>query len=268
MRTDKGQFADKRVRQALALTFDRPAAHPAAVQGQGRAGQRPRHLAGLSVLRCHRPAARPGHRQGQAAPVRRRRVRTSRPPSSAASSCEIPDLATLAPEPGRPGRDHPERRPSRAYDTFYDAQWCPADADGSAVLRRRRARHRRLRPPRDPGRLPQLGLQVEGRLERVAVLVPGVRRGVQGIPERRRRRRPEGRLRQDRDDHATRTRRSDLRTSTTTSSGNSKKFTGVYTCALGQMFLSAASVGLDPHDMAWGCPDGRAVPSDTIEPGR
>ena len=50
----------------------RPAgAHPAAVPGQGPARQRPRHLAGLSVLRLVRPAADPGHRQGQVAPVRR-----------------------------------------------------------------------------------------------------------------------------------------------------------------------------------------------------
>ena len=43
-----------------------PGAHPAAVPGQGRARQRPRHLAGLPVLRLRRsPQRDPGHRQGQ-----------------------------------------------------------------------------------------------------------------------------------------------------------------------------------------------------------
>ena len=44
------------------------------------------------------------------------------------------------------------------------------------MLRRGRARHRRLRPSLDAGRLPQLGAQDQGRLELVAVQLAGVRR--------------------------------------------------------------------------------------------
>ena len=72
MRTDKGQFADKRVRQALALTLRPAGAHPAALPGQGAARQRPPHLGGLSVLRLARS------RSGR---------RTSRRPSR---SCRTP----------------------------------------------------------------------------------------------------------------------------------------------------------------------------------
>ena len=39
------------------------------------------------------------------------------------------------------------------------------------MLRRGRARHRRLRPPGDAGRLPERGAQDQGHLELVAVLV-------------------------------------------------------------------------------------------------
>ena len=56
---DTGQFADKQVRQALALHVRPAGAHPAAVPGQGPARQRPRHLAGLPVLRLDRSRSGP-----------------------------------------------------------------------------------------------------------------------------------------------------------------------------------------------------------------
>ncbi len=51
--------------------------------------------------------------------------------------------------PGRPGQRPVLRRPVVQHD----------QADRPAVRRQRRVRHRRLRPPGEPGRLPQLGLQ-------------------------------------------------------------------------------------------------------------
>ncbi len=197
------------------LTFDRPALIQQLFQGKARARQRPRHLAGLSVLRPVRPAARPGHRQGQAAARRRRR---DGPHGDAA----------LRPAAGDPGPRalliQSQARQAgitlnvavESLNTFYGAQWCPRQAGRPAVLRRGRARHRRLRPPGDPGRLPQRGAQDEGHLELVAVLVAGVRRGVHGVPDARSastpRRPPAPRSRRS----STTTRRSGCRTSTTT----------------------------------------------------
>ena len=158
MRCDTGQFADKRVRQALALTIDRPALIQQLFKGKGELGQRPRHLAALPVLQRRRPAARAGHRQGKAAAGGRRQVRPEgHPPVRQAP--RDPRPRRPAAEPGRPGRDHAHAGRSRDNDPFYDAAVVPAEARRSAVLRRCRVRHRGLRPPRHPGRLPQLGAQ-------------------------------------------------------------------------------------------------------------
>ena len=59
MRCDTGQFADKRGPPGPGLHVRSAGAHPAAVQGQGPARQRPRHLAGLSVLRLVRSRSGP-----------------------------------------------------------------------------------------------------------------------------------------------------------------------------------------------------------------
>ena len=154
---------------------------------------------------------------------------------------EIPDLAVLLQSQAAAGRDHhhagrPGQRPVLRRPVVQHHE-----ADRPAVRRQRRVRHRRLRPPREPGRLPELGLQDQRRLELVALLVAGVRCGVHRVPVRGRRRRPEGGVREDRADHATTRCRSAIPYFYNYLSGNSKKFTGVYTCALGQMFLSAAS---------------------------
>ena len=80
MHTDTGTFA-RPEGPAGVRPHARPAgAHPAAVQGQGRPGQRPRHLAVLPVLQRHGDAAGPGHREGQAAPVRCRHTGRHRDP--------------------------------------------------------------------------------------------------------------------------------------------------------------------------------------------
>ncbi len=82
MHTDTGTFADKQVRQAFALTIDRPALIQQLFKGKGVLGQRPRDLAVLPVLQRHGDPAGTGHREGQAAAVRRRQARGSAPPSS------------------------------------------------------------------------------------------------------------------------------------------------------------------------------------------
>ena len=60
---ERGQFAEKKIRQAFALSLDRRGADPAAVQGQGHPGQRPRDLELLPVLQRHRDPADPEHRR-------------------------------------------------------------------------------------------------------------------------------------------------------------------------------------------------------------
>ncbi len=147
MRCDKGQFADKRVRQALAYTFDREQMIQTLFQGQGRPRQRPRHRPVLSVFF-----------DGSSRSARRTSTRPSsccRTPACTSLKAtlhfgdlqEIPDLAQLiqsgAKEAGinlqlaGESRHHLLRRPV-----------VPGGPGRPAVLRRGRARHRRLRPPR------------------------------------------------------------------------------------------------------------------------
>ena len=71
-RNDTGQFTDKRVRQAVALSLDRDAMVAAALPGPRRGRQRPRHLQPVPVLRPGGPAADPRRREGQGAPGRGR----------------------------------------------------------------------------------------------------------------------------------------------------------------------------------------------------
>ena len=199
MRCDKGQFADKKVREALALHLGPRGARPAAVQGSRRGRQRPRHLAGLPVLRLRRS------RSGRRTSRRPRRSSPKRAPTDLTATLhagqlqEIPDLATLLKSQAARGGHHPQRRGREPRHVLRRAV-VPGRAGRSAVLRRGRARHRRLRPPRDAGRLPQRGAQDERHLELVAVRLDGVRRGVRRVPGGGRRRRPEGGVHQDRDD--------------------------------------------------------------------
>ena len=63
MHTDSGTFADPKVRQAFALSLDRPALIQQLFKGKGVAGQRPRDLAVLPVLQRYRCPADAGHRR-------------------------------------------------------------------------------------------------------------------------------------------------------------------------------------------------------------
>ena len=82
MRTDTGTFADTKVRQAFALSIDRPALIQQLFKGKGVPANDHVDLAVLPVLQRHGDPAGAGHREGQAAPVRRRRRPPSVPPSS------------------------------------------------------------------------------------------------------------------------------------------------------------------------------------------
>ena len=175
MRCDTGQFADKRVRQALALTIDRPKLIQQLFKGKGELANDHVIWNHLPVLQRRGPAARAGHREGQAAADGRRQA-DLKVTLQYGKLKEIPDLAVLLQaRPPRPGSR--SRRPGGQQSVLRPAV-VPAETSRSAVLRRRRVRHRRLRPPRHSGRLPELGVQDEGRLERLAVLVLGVRRGL------------------------------------------------------------------------------------------
>ena len=214
---------------------------PAALQGPGRGRQRPRHLLALPVLRSVGPAADARRRKGQGAAGRRRSHRpdgrrSMRPSSrrSRTSRCCIQSHAEGGRDhahPGGRGAGHVLRRPV-----------VPGRAGGPALLRRRRARHRRLRPPRStPDVFLNSALKTEGRLELVAVRVAGLRRRVRRVPDGGRRRRPEGRLHQDRDDPQRRRRVGDPVHLRRSCPGTPKTFTGVYSSALGQMFFQTAS---------------------------
>ena len=213
---------------------------PAAVPGPRRGRQRPRHLLALSVLR-------PG-------PSRSGRATSSRP-RPLLSEAGVTGLTADAPrrrapgdpgprgahpEPGGRSRDHPDPG-GRVARHVLRRPVVPGGAGRPALLRRGRARHRRLRPPLHAGRVPQLGAQDERRLELVAVLArrtstprsPSSRRRSASTPRRRPARRSRPILNED------------VAVAIpyiySFLSGNAKTFTGVYSSALGQMFVQAAS---------------------------
>ena len=137
----------RRVRQALAYTFDREQMVSTLFQGRAEVGND--HVI-APFMPFFDDVASPqrdqGRRDGQAAAGRRRRRRACRPTLHAADLQEIPELAQLiqagAAEAGInleiaiESLRHVLRRPV-----------VPGRAGRPAVLRRRRAGHRRLRPP-------------------------------------------------------------------------------------------------------------------------
>ncbi len=147
MRCDTGQFADKRVRQALGAQHRPAGVDRDPVQGQGRPRQRSRDRPGVPVLRRVRAAAR----RATSTPPRRCSPRPGSPTGSLpmlhfGQLQEIPELAQLiqaqAAEAGftlEPRRREPRHVLRRAV--------VPGRAGRPALLGRCRARHRRLRPP-------------------------------------------------------------------------------------------------------------------------
>ena len=199
MRCDTGQFVDKRVRQALALTIDRPALIQQLFKGKAIP-------ANDHVIWNFYPYFSDTVTQRTQDIAKAKQLLSDAGKTDLKATLqygklnEIADLAVLlqsqAAQAGititPAGGDN---------NPFYDLQWCPpkpADppCSGAAEFGIVDYGHRA-----SPGRVPELGVQDEGRLELVAILVARLRCGLQGIPERGRRRRAEGRLRQDREDH-------------------------------------------------------------------
>ena len=126
MRCDTGQFADKRVRQALALTFDREAMVETLFQGRG------------SVANDHIiPSFAPFY--NDSVPQRTKDDEAARQLLSAAGFPdglkadlhaaqlqEIPDLAALI-QSGAKAAGFDLQLAIESLDTFYGAQWCPAE---------------------------------------------------------------------------------------------------------------------------------------------
>ena len=125
MRTDKGQFTDKRVRQALALTFDRPALIQQLFQGKADLGND--HV--IAPVYPYFDPAVPQRAQNidQAKQLLSDAGATG---LSATLHCgqilEIPDLATLLKSQAEPAGINLTVA-VESLDTFYGAQWCPAD---------------------------------------------------------------------------------------------------------------------------------------------
>ena len=216
MRCDTGQFTDKRVRQALALTFDRPAMIETLFKGKAELGNDHVIAPFYPVLRRRRSrnAEQDIDKAKQLLPTP-----VSPTPLSATLHFgdlqEIPQLAQLI-QAGARRRVHLELA-GESLDTFYGAQWCPADpadppCSGAAELGIVDYGHRPV-----PDVYLNAALATNGDLELVAVLVARVRRRVHGVPGRDRRRRPDGGLPRRSRRSSTRTRRSACRTSTTTS---------------------------------------------------
>ena len=147
------------------------------------------------------PAADPGHRQGQAAAGRRRRDRPDGDAPRRPAPARSRTSPSLHPEPGRSRPGSPSTPAGREPRHVLRRPVVPGRAGRPAVLRRRRARHRRLRPPRRrPDVFLNSALKTKGIWNSSQYSLAGVRRRVHRVPDGRRRRRPEGRLRQDRDD--------------------------------------------------------------------
>ena len=170
MGCDEGQFADKRVRQALALTFDREQMLDTLFQGRAEHRQRPRdrpvHARSSTTpspqrttdIDTAKAAARRGRRRGRPAGHAARRRPAGDPPAGPA-------------DPGRRGRGGHRARDRRRERRHVLRHPVVPGRRRPAVRRRGRAGHRRLRPPRRrPTSSCNAPSQDRWRLELVAVL--------------------------------------------------------------------------------------------------
>ena len=125
MRTDKGQFAKKEVRQALAYTFDRPALIQQLFQGKAQLANDHPIWEGYPYFDSS-VAQRTQDIDKAKALLSQAGVTNLTATLHAGQLLEIPDLATLlksqAAQAGITLNVAVE-----SLDTFYGAQWCPAD---------------------------------------------------------------------------------------------------------------------------------------------
>jgi peptide/nickel transport system substrate-binding protein len=125
MRCDKGQFADKRVRQALAYTFDRPALIQQLFQGKAQLGNDHVIWEGYPYFDSSVP-------QRSVDVAKAKQLLTDAGVSNltatlhAGQLLEIPDLATLLKSQAA-AAGITLNVAVESLDTFYGAQWCPAD---------------------------------------------------------------------------------------------------------------------------------------------
>ena len=137
-----------------------PGAHPAAVQGQGRA--RPTTTSSGRATRTS--TTRSPQRAQDIDKAKQLLADAGRTGLTATLQYgqlqRDPGPGRPAPEPGRRRRGSRSTPAGRGLDTFYDAQWCPTEADRSAVLRRTpSSASSTTATAATPGRLPQLGAQ-------------------------------------------------------------------------------------------------------------
>ena len=147
MGCSEGQFVEKAARQALAFTFDREQMVSTLFQGRGVIANDHIIAPFMPFFNDSVPQRTPGRRAGQGA-ARRSRV-SGRAPGGAPRRRPAGDPRAGPADPGRGGRGRDragDRRGERRHvlrHTVVPARRRPA------VRRRRRARHRRLRPPAD-----------------------------------------------------------------------------------------------------------------------
>jgi len=125
MRTDKGQFADKKVRQALAYTFDRPALVQQLFQGKAQLGNDHVIWEGYPYFDSSVP-------QRVQDIAKAKQLLTDAGVSNltatlhAGQLLEIPDLAALLKSQAQQA-GITLNLAVESLNTFYGAQWCPAD---------------------------------------------------------------------------------------------------------------------------------------------
>ena len=125
MRCDKGQFADKQVRQALAYTFDRPALVQQLFQGKAQLGNDHVIWEGYPYFDSTVPQRAQDIDKAKSL-LSAAGVSNLTATLHAGQLLEIPDLAALL-------KSQAEKAgitlnvAVESLDTFYGAQWCPAD---------------------------------------------------------------------------------------------------------------------------------------------
>ena len=125
MRTDKGAFADKRVRQALALTFDRPALIQQLFQGKAELGNDHVIWQGYPYFDDSVPQRAQDIDKAKAL-LADAGVSNLSATLHAGELLEIPDLAVLL--QSQAAQAGITLTPAvESLNTFYGAQWCPAE---------------------------------------------------------------------------------------------------------------------------------------------
>ena len=235
----------RRVRQALALHVRPRCADPAAVQRPGRARQRPCHRQGYPYF-------------DSAVPQRTRDIDKAKALLAEAGAANL--TATLHAGSSRRSPTSPcssrarRQRPGspcnvavESLDTFYGAQWCPAEpadppCSGAAELGIVDYGHRATPTSTSTPRSRPRASGTRRSTRRPSSTPPSrsSRRRSASTPRRRpaRRSRPS----------STRTSRSACRTSTTTSPATRRSSPGVFSSALGQMSFSPGLQGRLTHD--------------------